>query len=609
MPLFYASDMVNERIRESAAMDSFEQGSSISLSHVVVIVASLVLTLTAWQFSKSQIENRAEARFETEVENTIELLQDRMERYEDALWSGVAAINAQGGEISHAQWRTFAERLRLREKYPGINGIGVIRFVPADTLAAFDALQDTQQPGFQTRPPHDFPIAMPITYIEPLSINRAALGLDVAHETNRRQAALESRDTGAARITGPIVLVQDRNETPGFLFYAPLYDGNPTNPQERRDSAIGAVYAPFIVNKLMAGLLSKDSRDLRLSIRDADTVLYDEFGDPDAQTDPDPMFQRSITIELYGRSWELDMATTQSFRAKNSYVQPNVILIGGLVIEALIVGMLVVLNLSNHRARAYAKEVTQALRIEKEKLSKKNAELEQFVYVASHDVKTPVRGIGGLTEMIQEDLADYLKASDANPDVERNLKRILDRVHRVSTLTDDIIEFSQLGQMPENSPEIEIDQIENALREDFKLDFSSLHFKSDIDRVTYDGRGLSRVLDNLVSNAVKYAGRGDDLLIDVTIAEVGDRLDISVSDNGPGIPKAFQAKAFEPFQTLSSDPSPDSSGIGLASVKKCVEAHGFKVNLISEQGQGSRFEFSWPHQSRTSDAPDFQEVA
>ena len=65
----------------------------------------------------------------------------------------------------------------------------------------------------------------PITYIEPVSTNAKAVGLDMAHEANRYAAAKQARDSGVARITGPIVLVQDEQHTPGFLFYAPFYRG------------------------------------------------------------------------------------------------------------------------------------------------------------------------------------------------------------------------------------------------------------------------------------------------------------------------------------------------------------------------------------------------
>ncbi|MEM7470551.1 MAG: CHASE domain-containing protein [Pseudomonadota bacterium] len=585
------------------------QSAPLSASNFVVVAASLILTFGAWKFSNEQIQTRIEARFEASAQRTIGLLEDRMQRYEDALWSSVAAINALSGEMTHQEWKTFAESLRLPEKYPGINGIGVINFVSTSGLEAFEAEQRLQQPAFDINPAYDGPLAMPITYIEPLATNRAALGLDIAHETNRRQAAITSRDSGNSQITGPIVLVQDESSTSGFLFFAPFYEGGrPNTVAERRARAIGAVYAPFIVKKLMDGLLSEENRDLRFGISDAETLIYDEHSTPDELTDPDPMFRRNFEIELYGRTWITDMATNLRFRSQNTYVQPDVILAGGLVIEALVIAILVSMTLSNRRAHQHAKNVTHALHDEKEKLAKTNQELEQFVYVASHDLKTPVRGIGGLTEMIKEDLEPYFASANADPIVDHKLDRILDRVGRINALTDGIIQYSQVGHGLDNTSPLGKDEIERILRQDFYLSAKQLRFSCDVETILCDGRSLLRVLENLVSNAVKYHNAPGSISVEVSITAQASHLDIRVTDNGPGIPNEFHSKVFEPFQTLSSMPAPGSNGIGLASVKKCVEMHGYKVDLRSTPGQGCSFSFSWPrHLDQV--ARNFEKVA
>ena len=116
-------------------------GGRITAFHVIVVSLSLVLTLGAWQFSKSQIDTRIGLRFEASRDRTLGLITDRMKKYEDALWAGVAAIESHDGEISYEAWRTFAHTLRIDERYPGINGIGVIHFHTAETLGAYLAQQ------------------------------------------------------------------------------------------------------------------------------------------------------------------------------------------------------------------------------------------------------------------------------------------------------------------------------------------------------------------------------------------------------------------------------------------------------------------------------------
>jgi CHASE1-domain containing sensor protein len=437
------------------------QKGGITLFHVFVVCLSMMATLAAWQFSKGQMETRIDQRFAESRDRTLALIHDRMTKYEDALWAGVAAVESHDGDISYPDWHSYAQKLRIDGRYPDINGIGVIHFHTRDTLPEYLSEQQRSRPDFAVFPAHTEDIFMPITYIEPEAGNAAAIGLDIAHEQNRRTAALLSRDTGKAQITGPIVLVQDTAQTPGFLFYALLYTGAPHSTLDQcRAQIAGAVYAPFVVHKLVRGLLAKEMRDVRFSIRDADTVIYDEHTAGDAHSDPRPVFSQIIPMELYGRTWMIDMRSDIGFRLGNTQSKPTIILIAGLMIEGFIVALLILMARANRRAVAYADKVTADLRSEQRKLAmsnlelaEKNAELEQYAYVASHDLKTPIRGIGGLTEMIEEDLQEYFKSPAANPEVSENLRLIHDRVDRMHQLTQGILQLSLAGTAtPDGGP-------------------------------------------------------------------------------------------------------------------------------------------------------------
>lgn len=193
--------------------------------HWTVVGMSLAITVGAWYFVKQQLAEKTRTRFQTAAEQVLELAAERMRKYEDGLWGGVAAIQANGGDIAYEDWRQFARSLHIETKYPGINGIGVIHHIPPDDLDVYLEKQRRSRPDYHLHPEHNESIYLPITYIEPSSENALAVGLDIAHEPNRFSAALKARDTGTAQITGPIVLVQDTTRTPGFLFYAPFYAG------------------------------------------------------------------------------------------------------------------------------------------------------------------------------------------------------------------------------------------------------------------------------------------------------------------------------------------------------------------------------------------------
>ncbi|QJF50734.1 sensor histidine kinase [Roseobacter ponti] len=567
----------------------------IPLLHIVVVTLSMVLTFSAWHFSKTQSEVRIEQRFDSSRDRVVSLIRDRMAKYEDALWAGVAAMESHDGDMTLPQWRMFARNLRIDEKYPGINGIGVIDFLTDQSRESYLDQRRSERPDFEIHPPHDQSIYMPISFIEPEGPNAAAVGLDVAHELNRRTAALASRDTGDAQITGPIVLVQDEGATPGFLFYAPFYRGGaPEQVEDRRARNLGVVYAPFVVRKLLDGLLAKDLRHISISISDAGQTIYDEHLSSENLHDPNPMFQDLVQLDFYGRSWSLDVRSNLAFRENNTYVQPTVILIGGIVIEALILSLLIMMARANRNAVVYADKVTEELRIEQQRLLRSNEELEQFAYAASHDLKTPIRGIGGLTEMIKEDLEDYLTAPDAKPEIAMSLDLILDRVQRMNDLTNGIIEFSKIGTEAEDCCPLQLSEVITSLACDFGLKPRQILLESAVDKVHGDPIGLRRVFENLVGNSVKYHGAVADLRVVITCQEELDSLKFSVTDNGPGIDPKYQERIFSMFQTLRTGDAPESTGIGLAVVKKAVEVHGGEVTLVSDVGKGTAFSFQWP---------------
>ena len=595
----------------------FKEWAGIRLVHIIVVSLSLMLTLFAWQFSKSQLEQQIAQRFASARDNVTAVVVDRMLKYEDALWGGVAAVESHGGDISYTDWHNYARKLRIEEKYPGINGIGLIHFKNDQTLDSYLAQQRVERPDFRIFPEHDQSIYMPITFIEPEDMNAAAIGLDVAHEQNRRQAALISADTGTAQITGPITLVQDAGATPGFLFYAPVYrHGTPKSQARRSEQIIGLVYAPFVVHKLVSGLLAEEYRNVKFSIEDDQTLIYDEHSAANPLADPDPMYAEQVVIELYGRTWTIDVRTDLNFRNANSLNQSTYILIGGLMIEALIITLLFMLSHANAHAIRYADQVTADLKEESGRLDRtntelslKNEELEQFAYVASHDLKTPIRGINGLTEMIEEDLEDYFASPQANQDVQHNLTAIRSRVERMSQLTQGIMSFGQVDGDAQVNDVLALEETLADLTFDLNLEKGQLVLLGDVASIAVDTVNLRRVLENLIGNAVKYHDGVRPMKITVTAHSAGGRCNFEVADNGPGIDAKFHERIFKVFQTLRTENAPESTGIGLAIVKKAVDRHGCTIQVLSTMGLGTTFLFDWPQTEEKAQDSKHEKVA
>jgi len=573
--------------------------------HWLIVALSLLMTIAVWQYSKIQIQEKNENRFHREADQVITLIIERLQKYEDALWSGVASIQSHKGSVSFSQWKSFSTALRLPEKYHGINGIGVIFNVPDQDLARYLDTQQRDRPDYGIYPKHDNPYRLPITYIEPVAENANAVGLDVAHEQNRLSAALKARDSGKAQITGPIYLVQSTERTPGFLFYAPFYrsgetgSADPLNVSERQEQFSGMVYAPFIVNKLMLGTLEKARRHVGISIRDQDFTLYNENNSNDQRFDKNPQFEQTFPLDIYGRQWQITIRSTTDFRNESKNAQPTFILIGGILIDAILFFLFLVLSNANRRATLLANEISkgyQAKSLELEhnikQLRESNKELEQFAFAASHDLQEPLRTLTSFTELLKSELDD--KAN--TPHVQASIQYINEAAERMRRLVLGLMSYSRIGREPELTM-VDCEQ----LLDDVLADLSSSinQHKAEISRstlptVTAYSTELHMLFQNLISNAMKFSKPDSTPHIAVKCKDDGSKWLFSIQDDGIGIdPQQFE-HIFLLFKRLHAQHDYPGSGIGLAKCKKVVSLHGGEIWINSEKDAGTTFFFTIP---------------
>jgi PAS domain S-box-containing protein len=354
-------------LEESAAIllekERMAKTGSITWLHWMVLCASLTLTLFAWDFSRRQLEENIDQRFDRESHQIVDLFKERMAIYEHALWVGVSALQVSDEDMTEDDWRLFADKLHIREKYRGINGIGVIHNVLPEDLPHYLTQQHQTRTEFRIHPRHDLNEYWPITYIEPVSENAQAVGLDMAHEANRLAAARLARDSGKAQITGPITLVQDAGKTPGFLFYAPVYHADVADVLEtieaRRANFVGLVYAPFIVKNLMEGTLDQSKRLVSFQIHDGGSVLYDENSETNPDFDAAPLLGKDVAVDIFGRSWVFNIQTTKAFRNLTASDQPVIILICGIFINLLLLGLFHAFARAGRQTVTFADKVTQ----------------------------------------------------------------------------------------------------------------------------------------------------------------------------------------------------------------------------------------------------------
>lgn len=218
-------------------------------------------------------------------------------------------------------------------------------------------------------------------------------------------------------------------------------------------------------------------------------------------------------------------------------------------------------------------------------------ELERFAFIASHDLKTPLRGIDNLAKWLEEDLGEK-----AGEDVHEKLKLLRGRVKRMEMLLEDILTYSRINQVDEANERILPSELLNGLIKNVKLPKG---FKVDWDpnmpEVDSPPSPLIHIFSNFISNAVKHHDKKKGN-IEISAKTKKGYVVFTVRDDGPGIEEQYHQRIFEMFQTLKSRDITEGSGLGLAIVKKLVESQGGSVTVHSPaiDGRGTEFSFSWP---------------
>ena len=558
--------------------------------HWLILALSSILTVGAWYIASEQVNKRISERFERESFQVVELVKERMQLYEHALWGAVAYIDASDDEINNQQWQNYANSLRIDKTYPGINGLGIIYNITKEQRLSFIEKHKKDRPDFIVHPSHNTSELWPITFIEPLVSNKQAVGLDVAFEGNRYLGVKKARDTGIAQLTGPITLVQDAKKTPGFLFYAPFYKkGMSHNTVSERQAAIeGVAYAPFIMSKLISGTLAVDRRHVSLKITDAGQSLYSDMNNTLAdRIDPQPLFTKIIDVDFYGRIWHVTINSNLNFRHASGANQPYFILAGGVVIDLLLLALFIVLSRSNKQALIYADEITRELKIKTTRLLKSNQDLEQFAYVASHDLKSPLNAMRKLVSWISEDCESILPDS-----TKEHLKLLNNRSERMNKLLDDLLDYARIGRHEFKANPLDLQSISNDI---FNLLDHHETFKLSVEKqvLLLPRTPIEVVFRNLISNAIKHHDKPDGH-IQIHYEAVDDMHKISVQDDGPGIPRELFDKAVEMFQTLRPRDKVEGSGMGLSLSKKTVEHYGGSLTIESDGVRGTTIIILWP---------------
>jgi signal transduction histidine kinase len=219
-------------------------------------------------------------------------------------------------------------------------------------------------------------------------------------------------------------------------------------------------------------------------------------------------------------------------------------------------------------------------------LERNNKELEEFNYVASHDLREPLRTITSYCDLLREDLDD--KVTD---DVSEDINFITDAATRMNVLIQDLLQLSRAGRVDFSREPVDLNQIILNVKSDLELKIKETNAKIISDKlpvVQGDAVQLSRVFQNLITNALKF--RSDkNPNIQILLNRKNGKIEVLVKDNGIGMEEQYFDMIFSPFKRLHSRERYKGTGIGLAICKKIIDRHSGNIRVESKPGEGTSF--------------------
>ncbi|GAA3393432.1 PAS domain S-box protein [Cryptosporangium minutisporangium] len=329
-----------------------------------VIVIAVAVFAAALASHLSQRTREQEARAQTVV--VANRLERQVDHYIEAL-RGIAAWVRTDGWPTRPEYHRYASSVAVRSRYPGIQVIGVAQYVDAAQRASFTraAAADAARaalsyPEFRIKPAGTGD-ALPISYLDPVGGNEAALGLDFLSEPRRRAAALAARDLASPRLTAPTTLVQETGTQQGALVMVPVYRTAtiPSTVAERRAAFDGVIYAAFRMGDLTAGVLGAD----------ADRLWLDDVGAaagarvlhaPEDRSSP-PRSAQESHLRIAGRDWRVRFDAKPNLGPVARY-GPLGVAVSGVAVAMLAGALLLALTSTRARARSLAVSMTAELR-------------------------------------------------------------------------------------------------------------------------------------------------------------------------------------------------------------------------------------------------------
>lgn len=237
----------------------------------------------------------------------------------------------------------------------------------------------------------------------------------------------------------------------------------------------------------------------------------------------------------------------------------------------------------------FRKKAERELKERAEELERINTDLDQFAYVASHDLKAPLRAIENLTKWILDDIGENVPG-----ETKENIALLRGRIRRMELLLESLLDYYRVGKTQYSTKQVHSGELVREVIEVMHLPQGfRVEVSDDMPTIHTPRPPLELVFRNIIGNSIKHHHRSEGE-IRIYAEEAGDFVRFCICDDGPGIPSEFHEKIFEMFQTLRPRDEVEGSGMGLTLVKKTIQTCGGRLELCSSPGRGTKFCVEWP---------------
>ncbi len=522
-------------------------------------------------------------------------------RYVNALRDVSAAVGAQQ-DLTAADYSAITLPIS-RDRLSGATGISLVVPSTSDQIAALQRRWRGQgSTGLHLRPAdtatgvHRF-----VVLSRSLDPQTTILGVDITESPESVEAMDLARSTGQVAASRTYVLLRDRNlprdqQQLSFIMTIPVHAGVGAGAF-RGWLVMGVRGRDFLgqaLHRSTGGQVDVAVTDTSASGREIPVAAWPheiKAARPDRET----------TIEVAQRQWRLSVhANDVLIDASRTYLI-GVVGGAGVLVSVLLAGLVLVLATSRDRALAQVGQATSALyddiarreQVEAE-LRRREAELSGFAGVVAHDLRSPLSIATGYVDLLTEDAAHLI--DDTSRD---QLQRVRTGLTRMTSLIDDLLGYATADHASVQHQPVDL----HALATDI-LNERTTHLDHDhrptvdltaLPTVTGDRGMLRQVLDNLISNAIKYTPHGKPARISIhATALADDQWVITIADRGIGIPAGQHDTIFEPFHRARGSEGYPGTGLGLAICRRIIERHHGTITAQLEPEGGTRFIITLP---------------